>query len=261
MYLRQSNQKRADGSVLSHLQIAENAWDPIKKRSRVRILHHCGRSDDPKATERLRRLARSILKRCSPEELVADDPSLRVVDSWPYGDLYVLEHLWRRVGLPELIGELLDNRKFSRPHPHRLNNMILVSTRHGRLRRHRARHDRGARGAMLDEEARRCTALHGDQGSLTLAAGWPMASPVFNHRRNNTANPGERCASAPGPSRPKSRSNHAGIPVKCSRNRRQVRRNPQMWCLTKACPPRWRPRWVRASLPPLSNAPTTRTSA
>ena len=39
MYLRQSNQKRADGSVLSHLQIAENVWDPIKKRSRVRIIH------------------------------------------------------------------------------------------------------------------------------------------------------------------------------------------------------------------------------
>ena len=112
MYLRRSNQKRADGSVLSHLQIAENVWDPIKKRSRVRIIHNCGRSDDPKATERLRRLARSILKRCSPEELVADDPSLRVVDSWPYGDVYVLEHLWREVGLPGLIGELLDNRKF-----------------------------------------------------------------------------------------------------------------------------------------------------
>ena len=75
--------------------------------------HHRGRSDDPKAAERLRRLARSILKRCSPEELLADDPSLRVVDTWPYGDVYVLEHLWRQVGLPELIGELLDNRKFA----------------------------------------------------------------------------------------------------------------------------------------------------
>ena len=111
MYLRQSNQKRADGSVLSHLQIAENVWDPVKKRSRVRIIHSCGRSDDPKAGERLRRLARSILKRCSPEELVPDDSSLRVVDSWPYGDVYVLEHLWRRVGVPELIEELLEGRK------------------------------------------------------------------------------------------------------------------------------------------------------
>ena len=112
MYLRRSNQKRADGSVLSHLQIAENVWDPVKKRSRVRILYNCGRGDDPNAIERLRRLARSILKRCSPEELVAADPSLRVVDTWPYGEVYVLEHLWRRVGVPELIGERLDERKF-----------------------------------------------------------------------------------------------------------------------------------------------------
>ena len=78
MYLRQSNQKRADGSVLSHLQIAENVWDPVKKRSRVRIVYNCGRSDDPKSAERLRRLARSILKRCSPEELLASDPALRL---------------------------------------------------------------------------------------------------------------------------------------------------------------------------------------
>ena len=81
MYLRQSTQKRADGSTLRHLQIAENVWDPAKKRSRVRILYNCGRADDPKATERLRRLARSILKRCSPEELVAADPGLTVADA------------------------------------------------------------------------------------------------------------------------------------------------------------------------------------
>ena len=98
---------------------------------------------------------------------------------------------------------------------------------------------------MLDEElaAAPDTALHGDRGSHTLAAGWPMASPVFNQGRNNTANPGERSASAPGPSRPESRSNHAGIPVKCSRNRRQVRRNPQ---LRFSAEPK---RWMRVTAP------------
>ena len=62
--------------------------------------------------------------------------------------------------------------------------MLLVITMHGRLRRHRARQDRGARGGMLDEElaAAPDTALQGDQGSLTLAAGWPMASPCLNAR-------------------------------------------------------------------------------
>ena len=47
----------------------------FKKRSRVQILYNCGRGDDPKAIERLRRLARSILKRCSPEDIVAEEPS------------------------------------------------------------------------------------------------------------------------------------------------------------------------------------------
>ena len=114
-YLRQSKQSRADGSTLSHLQIAESVWDPLKKRSRVHIVYNCGRSDDPEVTERLRRLARSILKCCSPEEIVAQDPSWRVLDAWPYGDVHVLERLWRRVGLPELIGELVGARKFKFP--------------------------------------------------------------------------------------------------------------------------------------------------
>ena len=74
----------------------------------------------------------------------------------------------------------------SRPHPHRSNNIILVITMHGRLRRH--------------------PALQGDQGSLTLAAGWPMASPVFDQGRNHTANPGEK--------RIRARSEQAGIAVK-----------------------------------------------
>ena len=101
--------------ILSHLQIAESVWDPVNKRSRVHIVYNCGRSDDPKVAERLRRLARSILKRCSPEELVAEDPSWRVLDAWPYGDVHVLEHLWRRVGLPELIGEVVGARKLKFP--------------------------------------------------------------------------------------------------------------------------------------------------
>ena len=35
MYLRETRQKRTDGSLLTHLQIAENVWDPQRKRSRV----------------------------------------------------------------------------------------------------------------------------------------------------------------------------------------------------------------------------------
>jgi len=112
MYLRESRQKRADGSVLTHLQLAENIWDPEKQRAQVKILYNCGRADDLASTERLRRLARSILRRCAPEEIVAQDPSWQLVNAWPYGDVYVLEQLWRRLGIGEVINEVCGERKF-----------------------------------------------------------------------------------------------------------------------------------------------------
>jgi len=78
----------------------------------VQIAHNFGRADDPAVTERLRRLAHSILRRCVPEEIIAQDPSWRLIDAWPYGEIYVLEALWRRLGIAEAITEVVGHRKF-----------------------------------------------------------------------------------------------------------------------------------------------------
>ena len=43
---------------------------------------------------RLRRLAKSILRRCSPEEILAADVDWRLICAWHYGDLYILEAIW-----------------------------------------------------------------------------------------------------------------------------------------------------------------------
>ena len=110
--MRESRQKRADGSVLTHLQLAENLWDPQRQRSQVQIIYNCGRAEDGETTERLRRLAHSILRRCAPEEIVAANPVWQLVQAYSYGDLYVLEHLWRRLGVGEVIGEVLGRRRF-----------------------------------------------------------------------------------------------------------------------------------------------------
>jgi hypothetical protein len=103
MYLRESKQKRADGSLVTYLQLAENTWNPEKRRAETRILCNCGRAQDEAVIERLRRLARSILRRCSPEQIVADGPHWRLVCAWPYGDLYVLQALWQRLGIGEIV--------------------------------------------------------------------------------------------------------------------------------------------------------------
>jgi transposase len=103
MYLRESKQRRADGSVVTYLQLAENVWDVAKGRSQASIVHNCGRSDSPEVIERLRRLAKSILRRCSPEEIISASGDWRLICAWPYGDLYVLEAIWGRLGIGDIV--------------------------------------------------------------------------------------------------------------------------------------------------------------
>src|SRR5918997_3820739 len=111
MYVRETRQKRADGSLVTHLQLAESVWNPKKKRSEVRILYNCGRAEDPKTAERLRKLAQSILKKCDPEAIVQHSDQWRLIDAWPYGALYVLEALWKRLGIADIIADQLHGRK------------------------------------------------------------------------------------------------------------------------------------------------------
>ena len=112
MYLRESRQKRADGSTLTHLQFAESVWNAARGQSEIRIVYSWGRSDDPAVLDRLRALARSILRRVSPEEIVAQDGAWKRVNAWPYGDLYALQALWERLGIAEVISEQAGERRF-----------------------------------------------------------------------------------------------------------------------------------------------------
>lgn len=111
MYRRESRQKRADGTLITHLQLVESVWNPAKRRSEIRIVFNCGRAEDPQVTERLKRLAKSILRHCAPEAIVAQDASWKLVDAWPYGVLYVLEVLWARLGIGAIITEQTGTRR------------------------------------------------------------------------------------------------------------------------------------------------------
>lgn len=112
MFLRVTKQKLKTGTEIQHYQLAESVWERQKKRSRTNIVYNFGRVDDPAVVKRLRKLARSILRRCDPEEIVAELPGWRVIDAWPYGDVFVLEALWKRVGLDKIIKNRARGRKF-----------------------------------------------------------------------------------------------------------------------------------------------------
>lgn len=116
MFLRESTQKRAGGERITHLQLAESLWNPATQRADTRIVYSFGRADDPAVRQRLRTLARSILRRVAPEEIVAARPDWTLRDAWPYGDLYVLEQLWAQLGLPERLQALTrDNTRRTLP--------------------------------------------------------------------------------------------------------------------------------------------------
>jgi len=111
MFLRVSKQKLKNGTVIEHYQLVESVWERQKKRSKTKIVYNFGRVDDPAVVTRLHKLAHSILKRCAPDEIVSEMPDWRVVDAWPYGDVYVLEALWKRLGIDKIINKQTKGRK------------------------------------------------------------------------------------------------------------------------------------------------------
>ena len=102
MYLRTTSRRNRDGSLVRYYQLAENVWDPQKRCAVARVVYSFGRAEDQEA-EKLRRLARSILRVFPDEATITAEDDIRILDSRPYGGVYVLEALWRELGIPEVL--------------------------------------------------------------------------------------------------------------------------------------------------------------
>jgi hypothetical protein len=103
MYLRETKRKNTDGTATRYFQLAENEWDKAKGCSVTRVVYNFGRADQLDA-EKLKRLAASILRLFPGEEALAAEPDVKVLDSWPYGGIYVLEQLWRELEIDKVLG-------------------------------------------------------------------------------------------------------------------------------------------------------------
>jgi transposase len=104
MYLRQTKRKNSDSSVVSYYQLAENEWDSKKGCAVARVVYNFGRADELDG-DKLKRLAKSILRIFGAEDSLAAEPDVKVVDAWPYGAIFVLEHLWRELEIDKLLGK------------------------------------------------------------------------------------------------------------------------------------------------------------
>jgi Transposase len=110
VFVRTSTRKNADGSKVSYLQLAHNEWDPAAKTSRTKVLYSFGRADqlDRAAIERLIKALTRLLGsptaggRGRQEPL----PGLEFVESRPLGGAWLLDGLWRRLGIDRLLRRL-----------------------------------------------------------------------------------------------------------------------------------------------------------
>ncbi len=129
MYLRVTKRRNADGSEVCYYQLAENAWDPKRGCAVAKVIYNFGRADQLDA-DQLRRLAASILRVVSSESAppldaaTAGTGDLRLRDSWPYGGVYVLEQLWKELGVDKVLNGSAEGVGTEQPFERALFTMV-----------------------------------------------------------------------------------------------------------------------------------------
>jgi hypothetical protein len=98
---------------VSYLQLAHNEWDPVAKTARTKVLYSFGRADqlDRAAIERLiGALTRLVGVEPAPSgparARAVGVPGLEFTESRPLGGAWLLDGLWRQLGIATLLRRL-----------------------------------------------------------------------------------------------------------------------------------------------------------
>jgi hypothetical protein len=108
MFIRTTQRKNKDGETVRYLQIAHNVRDPETGVPRAQIIHNLGR-EDQLDREALARLVRSMSRFLDPDAaLSAQAPEgMRMMSSRSLGGAFLLDSLWRRLGIGKTLEGLL----------------------------------------------------------------------------------------------------------------------------------------------------------
>ena len=121
MYLRTTQRRNRDGSVVRYYALAENVRHPEKGHVEARVVHSFGRADrlDRAALERLVRSIRRVLDAdpgVAPAGATGQDRSIEIEASFELGVVHVVEQLWARLGIGRAIGAKLAAQELQAPH-------------------------------------------------------------------------------------------------------------------------------------------------
>jgi len=91
-----------------YLQLAHNEWDPATKTSRPRVLYSFGREDTLDRTV-IERLVASLGRLLEPGAVLAatTGSGLSFVESRSFGGAWLLDQLWRRLGIDKVMTAML----------------------------------------------------------------------------------------------------------------------------------------------------------
>jgi len=122
MYLRTSRRRNKDGSVTEYYQLAHNERHPETRKPVAHIVHNFGRADQLDRDE-LVRLCRSIARVCDLEVIdrlaqgegaCGNDAlpgDIKLIGTRGLGPVVVIEALWKRLGIGEILREKLRQKR------------------------------------------------------------------------------------------------------------------------------------------------------
>ena len=116
MYLRTTQRRNRDGSTVRYVQVAHNRR--VEGVTQAEVLLNLGREDRLDA-DGLRRLVGSINRYLGEPDAGGDDvveltgDALTVIESRPAGTAWLLDGLWRQLGVDTALAKVLGGRRFS----------------------------------------------------------------------------------------------------------------------------------------------------
>jgi len=177
MYLRATQRRNKDGSIVRYYALAENVRHPEKGHVEAKVVHSFGRADrlDRAALERLVRSIRRVLdadgSAPAPDAATGRERAIEIEASFELGVVHVVAQLWARLGIGQAIATRLaaaDDRRA----PHEAALLAMTAQRLAQPGSKLACHERwldrvwlpAARDLALDQLYRALDLLaeHGD---------------------------------------------------------------------------------------------------
>jgi hypothetical protein len=160
MYLRTTQRRNKDGSVVRYYALAENVRDPEKGHVEARVVHSFGRADrlDRATLERLVRSIRRVLDANAGEAPAGEKGRERAIEieaSFDLGVVHVVEQLWARLGIGAAIAGRLAADERRAPHERLEMNRALAGAMTGAQARRSAWRSDGPSRMGRDGEGRR----------------------------------------------------------------------------------------------------------